>query len=293
MNQEESCPGCASPCKDVTSRYPVLETNNVLEFSGIAECAVCHLAFASPMPTQERLDRFYADGAYWHDQVQPTKLLHLHGLAQGIARADWCARLIGARSLVVADVGAGYGWQANGLARVFGRAVSRFTFIEPDDQAAAAIESRSLPFRCQRIDSLPADSGYDLIFLNQVLEHVARPVDFLAKAKASLYPGGYLYVETPHRDDRFKSDVFPHTLFFSREAMTNSILSAKLELLAIEEFGRMPTERAPLDLALRVAFRLAVTCGWTSMAVFLDSMMWRYKSRALGIWLRALARRPA
>jgi hypothetical protein len=108
---------------------------------------------------------------------------------------------------------------------------------------------------------------------------------------AALRPGGHLYVETPHRDDFFKDDVFPHTLFFSSEALAHSIRSAGLEVVALEAFGRMPGAGL-VALVLRAAFRLAAGLGWTPAAVFLDSLLWRYRPWPSGIWLRALARRP-
>lgn len=291
MQGEQFCPGCTSPCAGINKAYPA-QSQNPLGLIGITECNVCNLAFAAPMPSQEQLDRFYADGTYWQKRVQPTRLLHLHGLAQGIARADWCARWIKVTPSVVADVGAGYGWQAEGLARAFGHGVSQYAFVEPDDQAAAAIEGRSMAISCRRIPRLDVDAVYDLIFLNQVLEHVARPVDFLKIAGAALRPGGRIYIETPHRDDLFKGDVFPHTLFFSKDALSYAIRCAGLELVTIEVFGRMPGAGLA-SLALRAAFRLAAVTGWTSAAVFLDSLLWHYHPGPAGIWLRALARRPA
>lgn len=290
MNREQRCPSCGAMHPPVTKAYPDGGRENRLGIECIVECPSCDLAFASPMPTQEQLDGYYANGAYWHEQVKPGNASHLHGLAQGIARAAWCAgHDTDARR--VADIGAGYGWQAEGILRAFGAASGHYSFLEPDDQAAAAIERRSMPLERRRISELEVGSCYSLIFLNQVLEHVADPSAFLISAKAAVKPGGHIYVETPLRDDCFKSDVFPHTLFFSADAMRSLVGRVGLELVAIEEFGRIPPQGIA-TLAQRVAFRLAVASGWQAGALFLDSRLWQYWPRSPGIWLRALARRP-
>lgn len=286
-----TCPGCGSSNLSPEKPYPGAAAGNPLKLETIVDCASCKLAFALPLPTQEQLDQYYSQGTYWREQVSLVAAMQIHGLAQGIARAAWCAGH-NTDAIHVADVGAGYGWQAEGILRAFGAASGHYSFLEPDDQAAAAIERRSMPLERRRISELEAGSCYSLIFLNQVLEHVADPSAFLISAKAAVRPGGHIYIETPLRDDCFKSDVFPHTLFFSAGAMTSLIDRVGLELVAIEEFGRSPPQGIA-TLAQRGAFRLAVASGWQAGALFLDSNLWQYWPRSPGIWLRALARQPA
>jgi len=289
MSEGWCCPSCGGFPVPGTKAYPGLGQELSLGIEGIAECSVCGLAYAFPLPNQERLDNYYTNGIYWHRHVIPGSAGHMHSLSQGNARANWCKRHLSS-PVAVADVGAGYGWQAEALVMNLGAAVASYSYLEPDDLAADAVLARNLNLARRRIDSLPSGANYDLVFLNQVLEHVARPNELLRTVFEALAPGGHIYVETPHRDDHLKPDVFPHMLFFSKDALARLIRQSGFELLVVEEFGQMPKQNI-YSLPLRFVFRVAAAMGWQSTAIAADALLWNYQSTRPGIWLRTLARR--
>ncbi|MRR56883.1 MAG: class I SAM-dependent methyltransferase [Deltaproteobacteria bacterium] len=285
------CPSCATVAQSEIKEYHGAGREHILAIEGLAECPSCGLVFAFPMPTEVELESYYANGDYWHQQVQPCETTHLHSLSQALARTEWCARYLHEPPKDVADIGAGYGWQADALVNTFGNSIDRYYFIEPDDNAAATILNRQLGVKRSRVLEIGELPEHDLIFLNQVVEHVAQPIKFLTAASTSLRPGGYVYIETPHRDDLFKADIFPHTLFFSEKSLSNQIAKAQLELVSIEEFGRLPSTGF-ISLAQRALFRLGTSTKWRALAINMDSRLWQYNARSHGIWLRALARKP-
>jgi len=123
-----------------------------------------------------------------------------------------------------------------------------------------------------------------------VLEHVADPVAALGTIHGLLARDGVAYIEMPHADYRFKSDVFPHTWFFTHDALAALARRAGLTQVLRESFGRFPTSSAD-DLARRAAFRAAATLKLESLAGFFDDKVWRYDQRDDGMWLRWLVRR--
>ncbi len=71
------------------------------------------------------------------------------------------------------------------------------------------------------------DTRFDLITINQVLEHVLDPVDFLRDVRRDIAPGGYVYIEVPDVEDfshlspdhdRFRMQ---HLWVFSKASLAN------------------------------------------------------------------------
>lgn len=289
--RNEACPLCGYEAGNIAGPYPGGDQlSNMLGLSLLRACSNCGLYFASPMPEQAQLDAFYASGAYWEELAPPNSRQGMHAYGQSLARSEWVKALLEQAPQAVADIGAGQGWMSVALDRVFSKTLSRYDFLEPDQEAAANILARETAFGCARLTEIPAEPKYDLILLNQVLEHTVAPVKFLSTLCKALNDGGYLYVETPHRDDQRKGDVFPHTLFFDAEVMRAAIQAGGLEVVKLESFGHVPSNDNR-GKVLRVAFWLASAVGMTGWAAAIDRCLWGYAKDSKGIWLRALARK--
>ncbi|MEQ1878755.1 MAG: hypothetical protein ABL958_19090, partial [Bdellovibrionia bacterium] len=108
----------------------------------------------------------------------------------------------------------------------------------------------------------------------------------------TLMPKGIMYIEMPHRDDEFKDDVFPHTLFFSGRALSNVAQRAGLEVLKVETFGlRGSGGKAKLPMRLRNAFwsrifRIMVRLNWRKGIFSSNQALMNYRIREDGSWLR-------
>jgi 2-polyprenyl-3-methyl-5-hydroxy-6-metoxy-1,4-benzoquinol methylase len=283
------CPICSASARVERLPYPAANVRaSTLAFDSIHVCEHCGGGTAWPRPTQQALDDFYGRGGYWHSVS--SALQHAHEMSQGWLRVERMQPAVSATRFAVADIGAGHGGIPRALAHLR-LPVSRYAFVEPDDAAAGRISSLRAPFPIQRAPALKdLGSGYDLVFLNHVLEHVSDPLAFLQEAVRHVRPGGLVYVETPHADYRFKDDVFPHTFFFTPGAFR--ALGARLgaRTRACETFGRLPAPRTPVvgigqRLAAR-ALRLAVAIGWRRAQRALDQLVWRYAPTDEGIWLR-------
>jgi SAM-dependent methyltransferase len=267
-----------------------------LFFDAIAECQNCGLGIALPVPTQAQLDRYYASGAYWHASGS-SKAQLAHERNQGRHRVAQCLAHF-EQAGAVADIGAGHGAIAEWLDRLAHARVLGYDFIEPDASSREWILARRTRFPLRSAATI-RDLGrdYALVFLDHVLEHVADPIDFLGGVCERLRPGGVAYVETPHSDQRFKDDVFPHTLFFTPTALRRLAERLELEVLECSAFGAYPgTEGGVSSATFRwfgAAFHAAARVGVRHMEQWLDDLIWRYAPTADGMWLRCVMRRPA
>lgn len=260
-----------------------------IRFESIRVCSACGLGQALPEYPQKALDAFYADGRYWGDTVARDRRQVLHERNQCRHRVAAVAPLLATGdTLRVLDVGAGHGWIADQWrAALPGRALT-YHFVEPDPQMSALIAARLTGARVERLPGLAqAQPGYDAIFLNHVLEHVADPPALLAALRRLLAPGGVAYIEVPHADYRFKRDVFPHTWFFTPQALHKLAARGKLAESCCETFGRLPGASA---LPLRVAYRAAAMANAAPLAGWLDDRLWHYRPAADGLWIRWIVR---
>jgi SAM-dependent methyltransferase len=289
----DTCPCCGREAEISAGPYPAsVSQRGALGLSMIRACESCGLHFASPLPSQATLDDFYAGGEYWDKLAPPTRVQGAHAYSQSVVRCSWIAHRITSPPLQMADIGAGQGWMSLVVGETWGGHDLCYDFLEPDDNAAATILQSGMQSVRRRLDTLPTHPEYDLIFLNQVLEHTVEPLLLLRGLKAGLKPGGYLYIEIPHRDDCFKDNVFPHMLFIDATVLERLCTLAGMDVVVLEAFGNMPSEGGLKSKIMRAGFLLAASFGLRQLASFLDRKIWGYSPRTDGIWLRALVKNP-
>lgn len=104
--------------------------------------------------------------------------------------------------LRVLDVGSGYGHTAAALARRCEAVVG----IEPSEslyqfalENYLPAEKGNLQFHCQGTQSLTEADQFDLIVLDNVLEHIPDQPAALANISRALNPGGVLYLLVPNK----------------------------------------------------------------------------------------------
>ncbi|MES2963691.1 MAG: class I SAM-dependent methyltransferase, partial [Bdellovibrionota bacterium] len=271
-----------------------------LGFERIETCESCGLGYATPRATQAQVDEFYSSGAYWEPKADIGMLVHHR--VQAHERLKAVSRLAGsfAGSIRILDIGAGHAYIGSFAPLYFRGAPTEYSFVEPDSRLSEIVMKREPHLRFLRVGALAETCNNDIVFANQVMEHVSDPTEFFAELVAATKPGGLIYVEVPNRDDEFKSDVFPHTLFFSMSALSRLVAcDGRVELVSIESFGdlaiagpRTIKERLRLSIFNRGA-RWAERAGISSMAEWMNRKAVDYSVRERGLWLRVVARKLA
>jgi SAM-dependent methyltransferase len=215
-------------------------------------CAACRHVFLAPTFAEAELDRLYspecvaetkrqyreserATGVTWAAQ---------HGLRpaeqQERARAARAYRPRRLREIIERAAAPGairtildFGAQTGELTAAFPAPCARFVY---DKNLEAVTDPGVRPLGS--LAAVRAQGPYDLIVLSHVLEHVPQPVELLADLRATLAPGGLVYVEVPLEYcgalvKRRGIALGPHIHFYTRTSLLAGLRRAGLRPLAI------------------------------------------------------------
>ncbi len=191
---------------DIAEAEPIIawqahEGRRVARVKGydIIACGSCGFRHVLPVPDEAQLEQAYRE--HYYSAEKPTFLAHAGEdqdwaeLAQ-IDRLEIFEELLGRGRRRLLDIGSGPGFflktaQARGW-DVLG--------VEPSRQAAAHARSLGVEvvegfFNAKTAGDL---GGFDVVHLNNVLEHVPDPAAIVALARDALNPGGLICVGVPN-----------------------------------------------------------------------------------------------
>ncbi len=127
---------------------------------------------------------------------------HADGFARQILLTVQPFLAVPPAQLCVLDVGCGYGHTAAALAqscrRVVGIDPSR-TLVEHARTLDCQCPLSNLEFHCRSAESLDDAACYDLVILDNVLEHIPDQPTALQRVVRSLRPGGVLFLLVPNK----------------------------------------------------------------------------------------------
>src|SRR2546425_2918764 len=165
------------------------------------ECARCAVLFQHPMPTFEVLQSYYAGYSTAND-IAPALS---RGSRYGRLRW-WFHRLTGdvdPRDFVPAARGArilDYGCGAAPYLGYFHSKGARISGAEIAPSVVKAYQSAGFDVALiHGIEHIPfPDEEFDIVYMMQVIEHIARPHAFLGEVRRVLKPAGELYLAMPN-----------------------------------------------------------------------------------------------
>ena len=165
----------------------------------VIACAVCGFRHVVPLPTPSELERAYRE-AYYTDE-KPEFLSHA-GEDQEWAELVQRDRLAIFEDLLpperrsLLDIGSGPGF----LLRTAKDRGWQVLGIEPSRQAAAHARSLGVQIVEEFFNAETASTlgRFDVVHLNNVLEHVPNPIEILTLARSVLTPGGVLCINVPN-----------------------------------------------------------------------------------------------
>lgn len=220
----------------------------------MVECAGCGLWYLNPMPTRAALAALYGSDYYASDDACGAGYADYAGMADD-HRDTFRRRLALVASHVgrgrLLDVGAGYGYLADAAAATFAE-----RWVVEMSAAAARQVSGAHRVVVGDIETVELPRSYfDVVSMQDCLEHLPEPRAALAKVRDLLRPGGALLAVTPNtrswlsrvQGPNWVSLKFPeHVVLYSRatlrrvlegngfavESMTPAGQYARLDFLA-------------------------------------------------------------
>ena len=268
------------------------------KFKEILICSNCGMGQVFPGLKQSELDSFYSDGNYW-SAVTISKGLKIHNYEQSLNRCSRVLEFIQNKNdgIRVLDVGAGEGSLLEALRSKLTESKIHYSYIEHDEACIDIIKKIKLDGSV-KVSSFSQDKkeSFDVIFLNQVLEHVENPNPFIDFWSKYLSEDGVIYIEVPNQDYRFKQSVFPHTLFFSYKSLKNVLFNRGFEILSLYSFGSITSRKdgTYISKLCKLKVRLYSLClrlRLDRIARIVDSNIYGYKKISnKGSWLFAIVR---
>lgn len=305
----ETCPACGAGLDDAGTSidYPGAADHDLAP-SRIVTCGSCGSGVAVPPLTDAQLDELYFGGGYWDPKdvidVKPGMFPGHYGLA--LARWNFVEPHLASRPsdepLRILDIGAGHGFVGYAAALSSKVPLGLYWAAEPDQSMLRSLEA-SWPKYGRGAElgvsaaSRDATGTFDLIVLSNVLEHLTESDDLLRFVGSRLAPGGLVFVDVPHRDDRFKADVFPHLVFFTQPGLERLLVRSGFEVTECAVFGKEPRTsplgvegRTFLDSLIDRAYALRRILPASLTSTFYASYFGAERRGADGTWLRAVAR---
>lgn len=234
---DRNCPFCGSPhTENVYIRPDQLK---------VVLCDSCDTHYVSPGPNEEALDYFYK--SYYGDHA-----INLHSNKSnlrkicaadvyGDVRISVVNTLLDLSESQVLDIGCGNGEFLLNLKHLG----AHVTGIDLSQEAVNAALSNGLDraFRVAFNDFVD-DIKYDLIILNDVIEHPLEPIKLIEKAVSLLNVGGFLLIWTPNNDNIFIDSEkktlrvdLEHMQYLGSRACKLISVSHNLDLVHYESLG--------------------------------------------------------
>jgi SAM-dependent methyltransferase len=204
----------------------------------VVACRHCGFAFASDIPDQSTLNRFYQAAEHHLHTRLPPGLARIHREFFEFIREHAVPALSPATRVL--DIGAGMGhflshFRQAGLQRLLG--------IEPSAAAARlGKEAYGLEIRNETIDTLALPEPFDLVSLCGVLEHIADLKASLEKIGALVDEGGHLFLAVPDAAtfgaappvEAFLEFALEHINFFTATSLDTLLRQAGFTAVRVE-----------------------------------------------------------
>lgn len=219
----------------------------------VCRCADCRLWYLSPRLTPSATRRLYENDDYfgggdagYDDYRSQERSLRatFRLLLRRLARS-------GATGGTLLEVGSGLGYLLDEARSFFEARTGIDLSPAAAREAAARAEARVVP----GLEALDPSERFDCIIATHVIEHIHKPVPFVASLADRLRPGGALVLAAPDMGGalrrlmgrRWPSFKYPeHVTFFDGDTLARLMLTAGLTVV-----GRLPYPHAfPASLIL-------------------------------------------
>ena len=202
----------------------------------VVACRGCGFTFASDIPDQAALNRFYQDVEHHLHTAVPEGLARIHDDFFSFIRQH----IELSTQTRVLDVGSGMG---HFLSRFKDAGVQHLLGIEPSPAAARlGNDVYGLEIRSETVDTFEADNPFDLVSLCGVLEHIADLKSCMRRVGNLVEEGGHLFLAVPDAgsfgeslpNEAFLEFALEHIDFFTATSLDNLLRQSGFEAVKVE-----------------------------------------------------------
>jgi 2-polyprenyl-3-methyl-5-hydroxy-6-metoxy-1,4-benzoquinol methylase len=238
INENTLCPLCLKSDTNFLSDYP----GTFLSCKELHWCKCCGIIYGVELPEGEELKIYYSSSFYVDqisDPFNPDILKFSKNLA--LTRLSLIKKETNVlnEKCKILDIGAGNASFGIALQVINNNAI--YDVVEPDTKVRAMYGGQVNQQYSDITDVV--ENNYDLAVLNQVLEHLPEPIEFIQSICELLRDQGVLYIDVPFKDYLFKPSVEPHILFWSPKSLSFLIEKIGMKLVFCDTVG-MTHEKA-------------------------------------------------
>ena len=190
-----TCPLCRQSRIAIHARARDIEYQTLDRWFDFYRCTHCQVLFIEPM-LADHLDQIYPPNYYSFVNAPKTVAARVKEWID-LRTFQRALKSVAGDSLSALDVGGGTGWLLDIVKRADPR-VTKTCVIDIDPQAEATARSAGHDYFRGRIEEFPEQQKFDVIFMLNLIEHVADPRAVLKKARHLLTPQGQLFIKTPN-----------------------------------------------------------------------------------------------
>lgn len=241
MVVEPICLACKSRKVEHWATAEDIEYHAVAESFDYVRCNDCG-ALSIVNPPVDRLGEIYPDNYY---SFSEDGLSPVERIKQWFDRRQFSKLFagIGGKELSALDVGGGAGWLLT-LAKSVEPRLKHTMVVDLDASAEALAKSSGHDFFLGPVETFETGKKFDVIFMLNLIEHVADPLAVLSKMRGLLAPGGVIFLKTPNHDSldarMFRNKSWGglhcprHWVIFTPESFANTAHNAGLKISAID-----------------------------------------------------------
>ncbi len=245
---ETVCGLCGSDDSTVFATGKDYEYNTSNQTFTFRNCLSCGHVYLDPRPSDESLHLAYPSDYYTvsgrHTSAESRLVARLKSVV--IRRRLGYFRKVFRKSSHILEVGCGDSSLLVELKKKHPSLTVTGLDMKISRETLDRCRSLGIPIESVAVERANLeDQSFDLIIMNQLIEHVADPVAVMNKLAKSLKPGGFVSIETPNRDgyDRrfFKRSFwggyyFPrHLHLFDRGGLIELVERCGLKVVCTED----------------------------------------------------------
>lgn len=190
------CPLCKSNQQKLFSDLKDLEYHCGESFN-FCKCTNCSFVWLSPTPSQESLNSFYPSNYHGFNTQSNYVIKILYKLVNYFRIKKYSSFLKNPNSNLL-DVGCADANYFDILKKILPHV--HCTGIENNQEIVSIAREYGRNVILGTIDDLDQSLKYDLIIMNNLIEHVRNPIQELRKAGSLLKSDGVIFIETPNTD---------------------------------------------------------------------------------------------
>lgn len=206
-------------CKNQAKSLPFGGYQYKDKIYALYECSSCKLRFIFPQPTSEEMVRTYNDANYWQSgDFAGGRVSYDIYKKQYQKNARKIIRLIKKYNIYPGnflEIGCAQGDVLQKLGPYFEKVVG----LDVSEPMIRLAQNKGLDARLGKLEEIEFNERFDCVYLGDLIEHLAEPVDFFSNLKKIIKKDGLVIIEIPLTYNIYPANFFLSPLIFIKNLL--------------------------------------------------------------------------